>query len=55
MMIQDINIENIVVLLKELPNTKKYRTPTIAIARGLNSCKGSLYQRLKRIIQWQKR
>ena len=50
MMVQDINIENIATLLKELPNKKKYLTPSIAIARGMFRHRGSLYQRFKRFI-----
>lgn len=50
MIVQDINIEAVKVLLKELPNKKIYLTPSIAIARGMFRRRGSIYQRFKRFI-----
>ena len=50
MLPQDIHIDTIVLFLKELPNKKKFLTPSIAIARGMFRHRGSLYQRFKRFI-----
>jgi hypothetical protein len=50
MLPQDIHIDTIVLFLKELPNKKKFSTPSIAIARGMFRHRGSLYQRFKRFI-----
>lgn len=52
MLVQDINMEVIVYLLKELPNEKKYYTHSIILAKGYYKYKKSVFNRLKKINQW---
>lgn len=46
-MVNEINIEGIVQLLKTLPNEKEYSTPTIEFARGKYKYKPSFLKKLK--------
>jgi hypothetical protein len=46
-MINEINIEGIVQLLKSIPNEKEYNTPTIDFARGRYKYKPSFFKKLK--------
>lgn len=50
MLVQDINMEVIVYLLKELPNDKKYYTHSIILAKGFYKYKKSVFNRLKKLI-----
>jgi hypothetical protein len=50
MLVQDINIETIVTLLKELPNQKQYLTHSIILAKGRYKYNNSVYNRIKRLI-----
>ena len=49
-MVTEINFKEIVDLLKGVPKEKKYTTSNISVARGLYLYKGSLFKRLKRLI-----
>ena len=46
-MINEINIEGIVQLLKSIPNEKEYNTPTIDFARGKYRYRPSFFKKLK--------
>ena len=46
-MINEINIEGIVQLLKIIPNEKEYSTPAIEFARGRYKYKSSFFKKLK--------
>jgi len=50
MLVQDIDIETIVFLLKEMPNEKEYLTHSIVLAKGRYKYKKSVLNRLKRLI-----
>lgn len=50
MLIQDINIETIIALLKELPNDKQYLTHSIVLAKGRYKCRPSVFNRIKKLI-----
>jgi hypothetical protein len=47
-MIQNINIENIVIMMRALP--EKYDTPRIKIARGRFKKPTTLKERIKKLI-----
>ena len=46
-MINEINIEGIVQLLKTIPNEKEYNTSTIDFARGRYKYKPSFFKKIK--------
>lgn len=46
-MVNEINIEGIVQLLKIIPNKKEYNTPAVEFARGKYKYKPSLLIKLK--------
>ena len=46
----ELPIENIVLLLKELPKGKQYETDAIEVARGKFKYKNTLLKRLKKLI-----
>lgn len=50
MLIQDINIEAVVALLKEVPNDKKYLTHSIVLAKGMYKYRPSVFNRIKKFI-----
>ena len=49
-MINEINIETIVLFLKELPKEKEYNTPSIELARGKFKYKNTWFNRIKKLI-----
>jgi hypothetical protein len=48
--LQDIQIQAIVTLLKELPKQKEFSTHTIEVARGKYKHKGGFFKRIKKLI-----
>lgn len=50
MLIKDIDIETIILLLKEIPDEKQYLTHSIVLAKGRYKYKNSVLNRLKRLI-----
>ena len=49
-MINEINIETIVLFLRELPKEKEYNTPSIELARGKFKYKNTWFNRIKKLI-----
>ena len=52
-MINEINLEGIIGMLKLVPNTKEYSTPSIEFARGKYMYKSSFFQKIKNKL-WQR-